>query len=63
MKDINGKELKIGDRVVYIAGKTKDAELAIGEIKKFYKDRWGADECTVDSHTHVSRKRIMSLSE
>lgn len=61
MKDMTGKELHIGDKVVYIAGKTKDAGLAIGEVKKFYKGYFGNNECTVGCHTHVTEKRIMLL--
>lgn len=61
MKDMNGKELHIGDKVVYIAGKSKDAGLAIGEIKKFYKGYFRNDKCTVGYHTHVTEKRIMLL--
>ena len=61
MKDINGKELHIGDRVVYVAGKNKNAGLAVGEIKKFYKGYFGDDECTVECSTHVTEQRIMLL--
>lgn len=61
LKDCNGHELKIGDEVVYVRGKNSGAFLDTGKITKFYKDRYGEDECSVDSQTHIIRSRIMKL--
>ena len=60
MKDINGVELNIGDKVVYLRGKNSDASLATGEITKFYKGYYG-DECSVSNHSHITSSRIMKL--
>lgn len=61
MLDCNGKELNIGDKVVYVHSKNSDACLVIGYITKFYKNYSGKDECTVGSTTHILSKRIMKL--
>lgn len=61
MKDINNNLLKINDTVVYLKGKNSNATLAIGKIKKFYKDKYGNDQCTVDSQTHIMSSRILKL--
>ena len=61
MNDINNNLLKINDTVVYLKGKNSNAILAIGKIKKFYKDKYGNDRCTVDSQTHVISSRILKL--
>ena len=61
MKDINNNLLKINDTVVYLKGKNSSATLAIGKIKKFYKDKYGNNRCTVDSQTHVIPSRILKL--
>ena len=61
MKDCNGNELNIGDKVVYIHGKNTDARLNIGIITKFYTNRFGSEECSVGSATYILRKRVMKL--
>lgn len=61
MKDINNNLLKINDTVVYLKGKNSNATLAIGKIKKFYKDKYCNDQCTVDSQTHIMSSRILKL--
>ena len=61
MKDINNNLLKINDTVVYLKGKNSNATLAIGKIKKFYKDKYGNDRCTVDSQPHIIPSRILKL--
>ena len=61
MKDINNNLLKINDTVVYLKGKNSNAILAIGKIKKFYKDKYGNDRCTVDSQPHIIPSRILKL--
>ena len=61
MKDINNNLLKINDTVVYLKGKNSNATLAIGKINKFYKDKYGNDQCTVDSQTHIMSSRILKL--
>lgn len=58
MKDCNGVELKLGDRVVYVHGKNTDAHLETGVVTKFY-----GNECSVGSATHVKARRIMKLSD
>ena len=47
MTDCKGKELNIGDEVVFIRGKNSFASLDTGNITKFYKNRYGEDECSV----------------
>ena len=61
MRDITDKLLAIDDTVVYLKGKNSNASLAIGKIKKFYRNRYGEQECTVASHTHISSSRILKL--
>ena len=61
LKDCNGNKLEIGDYVVYIRGKNSGAFLDTGKVTKFYKDRYGTDECSVGSQTHIIKSRIMKL--
>jgi len=61
LKDCNGNELEIGDYVVYIRDKNSGAFLDTGKVTKFYKDRYGTDECSVGSQTHIIKSRIMKL--
>ena len=44
MRDITDKLLAIDDTVVYLKGKNSNASLAIGKIKKFYRNRYGEEE-------------------
>lgn len=62
MKDCKGNELRIGDNVVYVKGKISSAELETGTITKFYKNRFGKDECSVDGNAHILFSRVMKLS-
>lgn len=62
MTDCKGNELNIGDEVVYVYGKNSYAGLATGKITKFYKNRFGKDECSVDGNTHILSMRIMKLN-
>ena len=61
MKDCKGKELNIGDEVVFIRGKNSGASLDTGVITKFYKNRFDSDECSVGSQAHILSWRIMKL--
>lgn len=61
MIDCKGKELHIGDEVVYIKGKNSLSELETGKITKFYKNRHGEDECSVGSQSHLLSFRVMRL--
>lgn len=61
MTDCKGKELQIGDEVVYVHGKNSDACLKTGKVTKFYKNRYNQDECSVDSASHILSFRIMKL--
>lgn len=63
MTDCKGKELQIGDEVVYVHGKNSDARLRTGKITKFYKGRFDREECSVDSATHILSFRVMKLGE
>ena len=62
MTDCKGNELNVGDEVVYIYGKNSYAGLETGKITKFYKNRFGEDECSVDGNTHILGMRIMKLN-
>lgn len=59
MKDIWGKELSIGDIVVF----AKNNYLFTGEITKFYKNTEGKDECSIQGYTqiysHIQEGRIL----
>ena len=46
---------------MYLKEKNSNAILAIGKIKKFYKDKYGNDRCTVESQTHITPSRILKL--
>ena len=61
MKDCNGIVLQIGDTVVYVKGKNKDASLATGKVTKFYKGYY-TEECSVDNHSHITSARVMKLN-
>ena len=60
MKDVNGVELKVGDKVAYVQGKNSSASIATGEITKIYPGRYG-EECSVDGHAHILYNRVMKL--
>ena len=53
MKDVLGKELHVGDNVVYVVG----SKLHPGVIKKIF----GEKECTVNSTPHVYPSRIAKI--
>lgn len=61
MKDCKGRELSVGDEVVYVHGKNNDGYLNTGKITKFYKGAFNREECSVGSATHISSNRIMRL--
>ena len=63
MRDCKGKELSVGDRVVFIRGKNSSASLDTGNITKFYKNCYGEDECSVGSQSHILSFRIMKLEK
>lgn len=63
MKDIQGNELNVGDKVCYLQGKNSSANLAIGNITKIYtsKKYMVDEECSVDGHAHILPSRILKL--
>lgn len=61
MKDFLGNDLQIGDKVVFVYGKNSGATLLTGTVTKFYTNKYGKDECSVDSNTHIISSRIMKL--
>lgn len=61
MKDVFGNELNIGDDVIFVYGKNRDASIARGKVSKIYKGSYG-DECSVGSATHIRRFRIAKIS-
>ena len=63
MKDCKGRELQIGDEVVFIRGKNRDAVLDTGKITKFYKNHYNKDECSVGSQSHIWGSRVMKLEK
>lgn len=63
MTDCKGRELKIGDEVVFIRGKNSFASLDTGKITKFYKNRYNEDECSVGNQSHILGFRVMKLGE
>lgn len=62
MVDCKGNELKVGDTVVYIAGKNSGASLETGNVTKIYKGRY-SEECSVGSHAHILSFRVMKLED
>ena len=63
MVDVFGNKLDIGNQVVFVDGKNSRASINRGAITKFYKSRYGEDECSVDSKTHILTNRIAKISE
>ena len=63
MTDVFGNELQIGDEVVFVNSKNSSASIDKGVVTKFYKNRYGYDECSVDSNTHILSFRIAKISE
>lgn len=61
MKDVFGNDLKIGDDVVFICGKNSLAEISRGKVTKFYKNRFGEDECSVGSQAHILWFRVAKI--
>lgn len=61
MVDCKGRELQIGDEVVFVRGKNSFASLDTGKITKFYKNHHNEDECSVGSQSHILESRIMKL--
>lgn len=62
MVDCKGKELQVGDEVVYIKGKNSLAKLETGRITKFYKNHRNEDECSVGSQSHLLSFRVFKIS-
>lgn len=56
MKDIKGNVLSEGDTVVYVGTVTQKAELKLGTVTKIY-----GNQCSVDSNSHVTQKRILKI--
>lgn len=62
MKDFQGQELQIKDKVVFA---TKNGHLEIGNIAKFYDGLYKGEECSVvgncGTHSHITNFRIYKL--
>ena len=58
MKDILGRELKVGDLVAYVYGKKASAKLKVGNITKIYDND---KECSVDENAHIYDFRILKI--
>lgn len=58
MKDIKGKEIKVGDEVAYVLGAAGHPKLLTGKVDKIYGN---PEKCTVDSHPNIYRSRILVL--
>ena len=61
MQDCKGKELNIGDYVVFIRGKNNTCLLDTGHITNIYKNRYGEYECSIGSQAHIYECRVMKL--
>ena len=63
MKDINGIELKVGDKVCYVHGKNASARLKVGTVTKIYEGGIEGEECSVDGNAHIYHFRVMKIGE
>lgn len=65
MKDALGKELQVGDKVVFVYGANANSRLMIGTVNKIYvtKSYNHEEECTVNASAHVRSFRVMKLDE
>lgn len=61
MKDCKGKELNIGDYVVFIRSKNNTCSLDTGYITNIYKNRYGKYECSVESQSHIYEYRVLKI--
>lgn len=62
MKDFRGKDIFVGDKVIFVGNVTKSARLDKGVVTKIYAND---TECTVTTkikgHSHILSDRIMKL--
>lgn len=58
MKDILGRELKVGDIVAYVYSKNSSAKLKVGSITKIYDND---KECSVDGNAHIYDFRVLKI--
>ena len=63
MKDAFNNELHIGDKIIFIYDKNKDASLKFGIVTKFYKGYFNKEECSVDNHTHIQSNRVARIDK
>ena len=60
MKDKFGKELKIGDKVVFAAKSYGSVTLGHGVVTKIF-DNKNVPECTVNSTPHIYSNRVAKM--
>lgn len=58
MKDMYGRILDIGDKVIYVQNATKNPRLQTGTVKSIYPNDYA---CTVDHSTNIYSNRIAKL--
>lgn len=58
MKDFEGKDLKVGDEVIFIYGANGTKSLRRGKISKIYAND---EECSVDGCAHIAYFRISKI--
>lgn len=58
MKDFEGKDLKVGDEVIFIYGANVDKRLSRGKISKIYAND---EECSVNGCSHIKSFRIYKV--
>ena len=61
MIDKYGNELNVGDMVAYVNDATTSANINIGTVERIYKDKYGAEQCTIDGHIHIFSFRVIKL--
>lgn len=58
MKDMYGRTISTGDRVIYVQNATKNPRLQTGTVKSIYPNDYA---CTVDRSTNIYSNRIAKL--
>ena len=58
MNDFLGKEISVGDEVVFVNDANRNPGLRKGFVRKIYTND---KECTVDNKSHVFSRRIMKI--
>lgn len=60
MKDFEGKDLKVGDEVIFIYGANVDKRLSRGKISKIYAND---EECSVNGCSHIKSFRLYKVKQ